>query len=68
MGGGDVVVIITVDKSGNVINAKVDENQSSTDQCLRNFAVRAARLSKFSASETAPNRQMGDITYRFISQ
>lgn len=68
LGAGYVTVIITVDPSGNVINAKVQDDVSSGDQCLRNFAVRAARLSKFSASPTAPARQMGNIVYMFIAQ
>ena len=68
MGAGLVTVIITVDPAGNVINAKVQEETSSKDQCLRSFAVRAARLSKFSASASAPARQMGDIVYQFIAQ
>ena len=67
-GAGDVTVIITVDPQGNVINAKVMDEISSSDQCLRNFAVRAARLSKFSKSTTAPARQTGEILYRFIAQ
>ena len=67
-GEGDVTVIITVDPQGNVIGAKVMEEISSGDQCLRNFAVRAARLSKFSASTSAPSRQNGEILYRFIAQ
>ena len=68
IGAGMVTVIITVDNSGNVIAAKVQEEVSSADQCLRNFAVRAARLSKFSASPTAPARQGGNIVYQFIAQ
>ena len=67
-GGGDVTVLITVDNSGRVINAKVVDDISSADQCLRNFAVRAARLSRFSASPSAPPRQTGEIVYRFIAQ
>lgn len=67
-GEGDVTVIITVDNSGRVVNAKVLDTVSSEDQCLRNFAVRAARLSRFSASQTAPARQSGEILYRFIAQ
>ncbi|MBR5403858.1 MAG: hypothetical protein IK113_06505 [Bacteroidales bacterium] len=51
-----------------MVNAKVDEKISATDGCLRTFAVRAARLSKFNASPEAPARQMGTITYAFISQ
>ena len=68
MGAGMVTVIITVDPQGNVINAKIDDPLSSPDGCLRNFAVRAARLSKFSSSTSAPARQMGTITYAFIAQ
>lgn len=67
-GAGEVTVIITVDNRGTVVNAKVDEGVSTNDSCLRTFAVRAARLSKFSASQTAPARQMGTITYAFIAQ
>lgn len=68
MGAGQVTVIITVDNAGNVIMAKVDENVSSDDSCLRNFAIRAARSAKFSASPTAPARQVGNIVYAFIAQ
>ena len=67
-GGGDVTVIITVNPQGQVVNAKVMEEISSNDQCLCSFAVRAARLSRFSASTTAPARQTGEILYRFIAQ
>ncbi|MDO5442688.1 MAG: energy transducer TonB [Bacteroidia bacterium] len=68
MGAGEVTVIITVDNAGNVIVAKIDENVSSDDTCLRNFAIRAARSAKFSASPTAPARQVGNIVYAFIAQ
>ncbi len=67
-GAGDVTVIITVNPQGTVMNAKVMEEISSSDQCLRDFAVRAARLSRFSASTTAPAKQTGEILYRFIAQ
>jgi TonB family protein len=67
-GGGEVTVIITVNNRGDVLNAKVDDGVSSKDHCLQEFAVRAARLSKFSASPEAPARQMGTITYAFIAQ
>ncbi len=67
-GAGDVTVIITVNPQGQVINARVMEEISSSDPCLCNFAVRAARLSRFSASTTAPAKQTGEILYRFIAQ
>lgn len=68
MGAGMVTVLITVDPHGNVINAKVDDLLSSQDECLRSFAIRAARLSKFSSSSTAPAKQFGNIAYQFIAQ
>lgn len=67
-GSGDVTVIIKVDRSGNVTEAKILDEVSSSDECIRKYAVRAARLTKFNASPTAPNRQTGDILYRFVSQ
>ena len=68
IGAGEVTVIITVNNQGTVVDAKVDDGASSKDGCLRGFATRAARLSKFNASTTAPARQMGTITYLFIAQ
>ena len=67
-GAGEITVVITVNNRGDVINAKVDEKVSSADGCLRSYAVRAARLSKFSSDPAAPARQMGTITYAFIAQ
>lgn len=68
MGAGEVTVLIKVNNSGTVTAAKVDESVSSKDGCLRAFAIRAARLSKFSASPTAPASQDGNIVYSFIAQ
>lgn len=68
MGGGEVTVAITVDNAGIVTNAKIVENVSSDDRCLRDFAVRAARLSRFSRDPKASPRQAGEIVYRFIAQ
>lgn len=68
MGAGEVKVDIGVDPQGNVLVAKVDDGASAADGCLRSFAVRAARMSKFSASPSAPARQSGYIIYQFIAQ
>lgn len=68
MGAGEVTVLITVDPSGAVTAAKVDETCSSPDGCLRAFAIRAARLSRFSASPGADPKQSGNIVYQFIAQ
>lgn len=66
--GGDVTVIIEVDRAGKVLSAKVLEEVSSSDDCLKQYAIRAARMSKFEPKASAPQRQAGEILYRFIAQ
>lgn len=68
MGEGRVTVIIEVSQAGAVVNAKILDSQSSDDSCLRKFAIRAARGSRFNISQSAPKTQLGDITYEFIAQ
>ncbi len=67
-GGGMVTVIIAVDPAGRVVSAKIQEETSSTDKCLREFAKRAAMMSRFSSKPGAPARQPGQIIYQFIAQ
>lgn len=67
-GAGEVTVLITVGPNGKVMDARIDESVSSSDKCLRSFAIRAARLSKFSAKSDAAPKQNGNIVYRFIAQ
>ncbi|MCQ2166445.1 MAG: hypothetical protein MJY49_03300 [Bacteroidales bacterium] len=67
-GAGTVSVAIAVDQQGKVVNAKVNDSASSDDRCLRDFAVRAARLSRFNRDMSAPVRQAGEIVYSFIAQ
>ena len=67
-GAGLVKVIIGVDPQGTVRTVKIDEAASSGDQSLRNYAIRAARTSKFSSSASAPSMQSGYIIYQFIAQ
>ncbi len=67
-GGGEVKVIISVTPAGKVIAAKVEESESSDDACLRSFAIRAAKRSRFSAKPDAPAKQTGYIIYSFIAQ
>ena len=66
-GAGDVTVIITVNSIGLVTAAKVDDLSSSSDGCLRQRSVEAAKASKFSRDD-ARETQMGTIVYRFIAQ
>jgi len=68
LGGGDVTVAIIVNRKGAVINSRVVEEVSSSDDCLRQYALNAAGRSRFSRSETAPERQAGEIVYQFIAQ
>ncbi|MBO4447400.1 MAG: hypothetical protein J5764_04680, partial [Bacteroidales bacterium] len=68
IGGGEVTVLIKVDNQGYVTEAKVDDSCSSPDGCLRSFATRAARMSRFSIKADAPARQEGNIVYQFIAQ
>ena len=67
-GGGDVVVIINVDQTGRVVGAKVNEAGTTGDACMKREAVKAAKLSRFYGSQTAPDPQVGEIVYRFIPQ
>ncbi len=66
--GGDVAVAIVVDRKGYVKNATVIPDRSSADDCLRQYAISAAKSSRFTASANAPDRQTGEIVYRFIAQ
>lgn len=67
-GGGQVVVAITVNRNGKVINAVVDKASSTSDPCILEMAVKASLASSFNASPTAPERQKGTITYTFVPQ
>lgn len=68
IGAGEVTVIVTVDPNGNVVNAKIQDNISAADECLRQYALKAARGSRFSKKTDAPSRQIGNIVYQFLAQ
>ena len=65
---GMVTVLIAVDNAGNVIKAKIQDETSSPDNCMREKALSAAKRSRFSSDPKAPSPQMGDIIYQFIHQ
>ena len=68
-GGGDMYVQITVNRKGYVVDASIIENSStSLDACLVKAALDAAKRSRFRASTNAPDKQVGEIVYRFIAQ
>ena len=68
IGAGEVTVIITVNASGDVVDAKIQDEVSSSDQCLRNYALGAAKRSRFSRSKTGAAKEIGNIVYSFIAQ
>ena len=63
--GGQVVVAIVVNRAGEVTSARVVEGG---DDCMREAALRAARISTFNIDSSAPARHQGTITYTFIPQ
>ena len=68
-GGGDMYVQIVVNKKGYVVDASIIEGSStSSDGCLVRAAIDAAKRSRFRASTSAPDKQVGEIVYRFIAQ
>ncbi len=67
-GAGQVTVAIVVDRKGYVKSTKIIETASSTDNCLREYATKAAKRSRFTASSSATERQAGEIVYSFIAQ
>ncbi|PKP42841.1 MAG: hypothetical protein CVT93_02820 [Bacteroidetes bacterium HGW-Bacteroidetes-10] len=66
--GGDVSVAISVNRKGYVVAATVIDNASASDNCLRDYAIKAAKSSRFTASSSASEKQTGEIVYRFVAQ
>lgn len=66
--GGEVTVIIEVNPQGDVIGARIKDDVSANDSCLRRCALLAAKRSRFSVDSGAPAKQRGDIVYSFIAQ
>lgn len=66
-GGGDVVVNITVNQRGVVVDAAISA-RTTASECLFAEALKAAKRSRFTMDEKAPATQKGSITYRFVAQ
>ena len=64
-GGGEVVVVVGIDRAGKVLYAYVE---SGGDDCMRQIAVASAKASRFDHNNDAPKQQEGTITYIFIPQ
>lgn len=64
---GIVVVTITVDINGNVVNATAGARGTTTPNIsLRKAAEKAALSTKFNVNKDAPAQQIGTITYKFV--
>ena len=61
---GRVVVTITVDPEGNVIDTRINNRTNTTNLQLRQAAEQAAKRTKFNAIG-GENNQTGTITYYF---
>lgn len=61
---GKVVVEITVNPSGSVIDAQIDRRSNTMNPQLRKAALEAARKARFNAVNSV-NNQVGTITYTF---
>jgi colicin import membrane protein len=63
---GKVVIKITVDKSGNVIDASFTSGGSTTtDSYLVSLSIREAKKAKFDNAPTAADEQFGTITFTY---
>ncbi|MDO5570996.1 MAG: TonB family protein [Bacteroidales bacterium] len=63
---GVVVVSITVNEDGKVINATIGKGTTTSSAALRNSAIAAAKKALFEVKSDVPS-QLGTITYRFDS-
>lgn len=62
---GTVVVQITVNRSGNVIDAKYTKGTTNTNPCLVNPAIATAKTYKWQPDPNAPETQIGFIIVNF---
>lgn len=67
-GGGEVVVDITVDRSGAVMIATPRGNASLSDPMILAYAKQAAEKTLFNSDNSAPEKESGTITYLFVAQ
>lgn len=64
---GKIVVNITVNSKGNVIDAYVNTSSTSSNECLIEHALDYAKQSQFS-SDASKETQIGSITFYFIGK
>ena len=64
---GKIVVNITVNDKGNVIDAYLNSSSTSSNECLIEHALQYAKDSRFSA-DASKKSQIGSITFNFIGK
>jgi hypothetical protein len=67
-GAGEVIVDIVVGRSGQVLGANPRYNPKITDLTIFAYAKQAAEKTWFNEDMSAPEKQAGTITYRFVAQ
>jgi hypothetical protein len=67
-GGGKVIVDITVNRQGTVIQAEPRKSPGIRDEQLYLYAKAAASRTVFNADPAAPEPQKGTIHYTFVAQ
>ena len=65
--GGIIIVNITVDEEGNVVDTYVNSSSTSTNECLIESALEYAKQAKFNDSP-GKKSQLGSITFNFIGK
>lgn len=65
--GGKIVINITVNAKGDVIDAYVNTSSTSTNECLQEHALEYAKEAKFS-EDASKKTQIGSITFNFIGK
>ncbi|MBR2451762.1 MAG: energy transducer TonB [Rikenellaceae bacterium] len=66
--GGEVIILVTINRNGDVVATSVDRAKSAPDDCMQQTALEASRRSRFNIDASAPERQTGTISYIFIPQ
>jgi TonB family protein len=65
---GTVVISVTINQLGEVTDAKINEAQSSLNECLRTESATYARKWKFNYKDGADKKQSGTISFTFSAQ
>jgi len=64
---GKIIINITVNNNGDVVDAYTNSNSTSSNECLIKHALEYAKSSRFS-SDPLKKSQVGTITFNFIGK